>query len=62
MSPLDMLRMAVPGTPGEDYPIFAEVPDTGFDCNGKTKNETLFHFYKKILRREKCVTATKNIL
>ena len=61
MSPLDMLRMAVPGTPGEDYPIFAEVPDTGFDCNGKTKNETFFLFLKKFPVREKFVTATKKI-
>ena len=25
ISGIDMLRMAVPGTPGEDYPIFSEV-------------------------------------
>ena len=28
------LEVNIPGTPGEDYPIYAEVPDTGFDCNG----------------------------
>ena len=32
-----MLRMAVPGTPGEDYPIFSEVPETGFNCQGRTE-------------------------
>ena len=37
MSPIDMLRMAVPGTPGEDYPILAEVPETGFDCSGRVE-------------------------
>ena len=32
MTPIDMLSMAVPGTPGEDYPILAKVPDTAFSC------------------------------
>jgi len=35
MSGEDMLRMSVPGNPGEDYPIYSEVPDTGFDCEGR---------------------------
>ena len=35
MSNEDMLRMAVPGEPGEDYPIYAEIPETGFDCEGR---------------------------
>ena len=35
MSPIDMLKMAVPGTPGQDYPIFAEVPQTSFSCDGR---------------------------
>ena len=26
---------AVPGVPGEDYPIFAEVPESGFTCDGQ---------------------------
>ena len=30
----DWLLKSVPGTPGTDYPIFAEVPETKFDCNG----------------------------
>ena len=30
-----MLMNAVPGTPGEDYPIYAEVPETGFACDGQ---------------------------
>lgn len=37
MDPIDMLRMAVPGTPGEDYPILGEVPDTAFDCTGRVE-------------------------
>jgi len=33
--PIDMLMKAVPGIPGEDYPIFAEAPETSFTCEGK---------------------------
>merc|ERR1719367_590670 len=32
---LDMLQNAIPGVPGEDYPIFAEVPESGFTCDGQ---------------------------
>ncbi len=32
---LAMLQKSVPGTPGEDYPIYAEVPSTGFSCEGR---------------------------
>merc|ERR1711913_120058 len=32
-----MLRMAVPGNPGEDYPIYAEVPETSFTCEGRVE-------------------------
>merc|ERR1711892_1022921 len=32
-----MLRMAVPGNPGEDYPIYAEVPETVFSCDGRVE-------------------------
>ena len=34
---LAMLEKAVPGVPGEDYPIFAEVPDSGFSCDGQVE-------------------------
>ena len=37
MSPIDMLIMAVPGKPGEDYPILASVPETAFSCEGRTE-------------------------
>ena len=33
--PLAMLMKSVPGIPGEDYPIFAEAPETGFSCDGQ---------------------------
>merc|ERR1711892_336820 len=29
------LEEAIPGTPGEDYPIFSEVPETSFLCDGQ---------------------------
>merc|ERR1719420_1547821 len=32
---LDMLQNAIPGVPGEDYPIYAEVPESGFTCEGQ---------------------------
>lgn len=31
--PIQALRYNVPGSPGDDYPIFYEVPETSFDCN-----------------------------
>lgn len=34
---LDWLLESVPGTPGEDYPILAEVPETGFVCDGQVE-------------------------
>merc|ERR1719290_558828 len=32
---LAMLEKSVPGVPGEDYPIYAEVPESGFACDGQ---------------------------
>merc|ERR1712223_1358782 len=34
---LDWLLESVPGTPGEDYPILAEVPETAFSCEGQVE-------------------------
>ena len=33
--PVAGLEKNIPGTPGEDYPIFAFPPDTSFVCDGK---------------------------
>lgn len=33
--PLAALGNSIPGVPGEDYPIYAEVPETGFSCDGQ---------------------------
>merc|ERR1712055_603922 len=32
---LAALGDTIPGVPGEDYPIYAEVPETGFTCDGQ---------------------------
>jgi len=32
----DNLEEVIPGVPGDDYPIFAEVPETSFLCEGQT--------------------------
>ena len=43
---LKMLMNAVPGVPGEDYPIFAEAPETAFACEGKVDGgENKFFFF-----------------
>merc|ERR1712168_1327863 len=33
--PLTALAANIPGVPGEDFPIFAEVPESGFSCEGQ---------------------------
>ena len=33
--PLSALASSIPGVPGEDYPIYSEVPETGFACDGQ---------------------------
>ena len=38
---LDWLLESVPGTPGEDYPILAEVPETAFSCDGQVEGGTV---------------------
>jgi len=35
MMNIKMLGISVPGTPGEDYPIFSSVPSTSFTCDDK---------------------------
>ena len=32
------LEESIPGVPGVDYPVYAEVPDTGFSCDGRVSN------------------------
>lgn len=33
--PISMLKDSVPGVPGDDYPIYAEAPETAFTCDDK---------------------------
>jgi len=33
--PLAALAGNIPGVPGEDYPIYSEVPESGFSCDGQ---------------------------
>jgi len=33
--PLAALGNSIPGVPGEDYPIYSEVPESGFACDGQ---------------------------
>ena len=33
--PLAALESTIPGVPGEDYPIYSEVPETAFSCEGQ---------------------------
>jgi len=33
-NPLDWLRNSIPGEPGTDYPIYASVQETNFNCDG----------------------------
>ena len=40
--PLKMLMNAVPGVPGEDYPIYAETPETAFSCDGQVDGGNVF--------------------
>ena len=32
---LKMLMNVIPGIPGQDYPIFGEIPSTSFSCQGR---------------------------
>ena len=47
-----MLEKSVPGIPGEDYPIYAEVPETAFACDGQVDGGKInFSIYHKITGR-----------
>ena len=35
VDPVEALGEVIPGVPGEDYPIYAEVPETAFGCEGQ---------------------------
>ena len=52
---LDMLLQSIPGVPGEDYPIYSEVPETAFACDGQVDGGE-FEFSKQ----EKCKSKLAN--
>ena len=35
------LEDSIPGVPGTDYPIYADIPETGFTCEDKVSNSQL---------------------
>ena len=35
------LSEAIPGQPGEDYPIYSVPPETSFSCDGYIEGETM---------------------
>ncbi len=35
------LEDSIPGVPGTDYPIYAQIPETGFTCEGKVKSSEI---------------------
>jgi hypothetical protein len=39
---LEALAGNIPGVPGEDYPIFAEVPESAFTCEGQVDGGQYF--------------------
>ena len=41
---LAMLQGSIPGVPGEDYPIYAEVPETAFSCDGQVDGGKMICF------------------
>ncbi len=38
---LSSLENSIPGVPGQDYPIFAEIPDSKFSCEEKVNGGKL---------------------
>jgi hypothetical protein len=37
----ESLEESIPGIPGEDFPIYGTVPDTGFSCDGQVYESTI---------------------
>ena len=56
--PLAALANNIPGVPGEDYPIFSEVPESAFSCEGQVDGGIKAFYgmvYKKFYgHRNKC--------
>ena len=39
---IEDLMHSIPGVPGQDYPVLAEVPETGFSCDGRVSGGKQF--------------------
>ena len=55
-SNLAMLEKSVPGVPGEDYPIYSEVPETAFVCDGQVDGGECFILLASICIQQQCLT------
>ena len=40
---VDELLETVPGAPGEDYPVYSEVPETAFQCDGQVNPNIILY-------------------
>ncbi len=45
-----MLEKSIPGVPGEDYPILAEVPESAFSCDGQVDGGLNAFFNQKLTK------------
>ena len=43
--PIEDLKNNIPGVPGEDYPILAEVPELSFTCEGRIAGGKCFYTF-----------------
>ena len=48
-----MLEKSVPGIPGEDYPIYAEVPETAFACDGQVDGGKINYWFSRHVKYTK---------
>ena len=55
---LAALEANIPGIPGEDYPIFSEVPETEFLCDGQVDGGKLIDIIVKSIRY---ASSTQNV-
>ncbi len=61
--PIEDLKNSIPGVPGEDYPILAEVPELTFTCFQDFKfNKTWFQWVWRLFYIESNVQVGKTYL
>ena len=49
------LEDSIPGVPGTDYPIYADIPETGFTCEDKVSNP-----YPNLLHENDALLLARN--